>query len=41
MVLRRITSSKVDWAKMTANVPPAQKTQFLAFKGKSDALMRK
>lgn len=40
MAARRITKSAIDWAALAERVPPDQKTQFAAFKTKSDVYMR-
>ncbi|CAG0893823.1 unnamed protein product [Darwinula stevensoni] len=41
MAARRITKSAIDWATFAERVPPEQKVQFFAFKGKSDLYLRK
>ncbi|XP_066987537.1 ATP synthase subunit d, mitochondrial [Macrobrachium rosenbergii] len=41
MAAKRVAASAVDWAAFAARVPEAQKPMFNAFKGKSDAFLRK
>lgn len=40
MAARRIVKSTVDWAALAERVPAAQKTNFTAFKAKSDKILR-
>lgn len=40
MASKRIASSSVNWAALAERVPPNQKTQFLAFKSRSDKYLR-
>lgn len=40
MAARRIAKSAIDWAALAERVPPEQKSQFVAFKTKSDVYMR-
>merc|ERR1711915_232902 len=41
MAARRVASSSIDWAAFASRVPAGQKNMFNAFKGKSDAYLRK
>ncbi|KAG7163145.1 ATP synthase subunit d, mitochondrial-like [Homarus americanus] len=41
MAARRIGSTAIDWAAFAARVPEGQKPMFNAFKGKSDAYLRR
>lgn len=40
MAAKRITQSSINWAALSERVPPAQKTNFLAFKARSDKYLR-
>jgi F-type H+-transporting ATPase subunit d len=41
MAARRIAASGINWASIAERVPPAQKTNFAAFKSKSDKYLRR
>ncbi|XP_054286633.1 ATP synthase subunit d, mitochondrial-like [Macrosteles quadrilineatus] len=41
MAAKRIASSSINWAAIAERVPAEQKAQFLAFKSKSDNIVRK
>ncbi|XP_071518850.1 ATP synthase subunit d, mitochondrial-like [Panulirus ornatus] len=41
MAARRIASSSINWLEFAARVPEGQKAMFNAFKGKSDAYLRR
>ncbi|KAK4297149.1 hypothetical protein Pmani_030409 [Petrolisthes manimaculis] len=41
MASKRVAASAVDWAALAARVPQSQKGMFNAFKGKSDAYLRR
>lgn len=40
MAARRITQSSINWSALAERVPPNQKTNFLAFKSRSDKYLR-
>lgn len=40
MAAKRITQSSINWSALSERVPPAQKTNFLAFKARSDKYLR-
>ena len=41
MATKRIASSAINWTAMAEKVPEAQRGMFNAFKGRSDAYLRK
>ncbi|XP_023012450.1 ATP synthase subunit d, mitochondrial [Leptinotarsa decemlineata] len=41
MASRRITQSSINWSALSERVPESQRSQFLAFKAKSDAYLRR
>lgn len=40
MAAKRITQSSINWTALAERVPPTQKTNFLAFKSRSDKYLR-
>lgn len=41
MASKRVVKSSVDWIEMSKRVPTVQKSNFIAFKAKSDGYIRK
>jgi len=41
MASRRIAASSINWAALAERVPPTQRTNFTAFKSKSDKYLRR
>ncbi|CAG9856198.1 unnamed protein product [Phyllotreta striolata] len=41
MAAKRITKSAINWTALSERVPESQRTQFLAFKAKSDTYLRR